>query len=210
MIKRNCVACGVEFIIEIKKGVNIRKKFCSTKCRSKVYYNKYYTHFKWRKIKKCEICGIEYMPQKSISFTCSRKCCTKRNRILHKEAKRKYDKKWQKNDRKNNPEKYRLRTKERRYKIREASNGTSCKKFNRVFSLEIWEKLKHEYNYTCPKCLKVEPEIKLTIDHILPLSKGGIHSIENIQPLCHSCNSGKKDKYEFYPARNTGQETVTV
>ena len=62
-----------------------------------------------------------------------------------------------------------------------------------------WENLKAQYNWTCPACKKKEPEIKLSVDHIVPLSKGGSHNIENIQPLCRSCNSKKHDntiKYE--------------
>lgn len=39
-----------------------------------------------------------------------------------------------------------------------------------------------------------------TIDHWIPLSKGGIHKIDNLFLLCHSCNASKQDKLpeEFF------------
>jgi 5-methylcytosine-specific restriction endonuclease McrA len=59
------------------------------------------------------------------------------------------------------------------------------------FTIDEWELLKKQYGYTCPSCGKSEPEIKLTIDHIIPLIRGGSNYIENIQPLCEKCNCKK-------------------
>jgi hypothetical protein len=58
-----------------------------------------------------------------------------------------------------------------------------------------WETLKAQYNWTCPCCKRKEPESMLTEDHIIPLSRGGSHNIENIQPLCRSCNASKNNRH---------------
>ena len=80
---------------------------------------------------------------------------------------------------------------EKRRRARKMNNGGN-------FTKEEWKQIKEKYNNTCLRCNKKEPEIKLTVDHVLPISKGGRHEKGNIQPLCLSCNSGKKDKHIDY------------
>lgn len=43
------------------------------------------------------------------------------------------------------------------------------------------------------KCQHCGTDQDLTIDHIVPVSKGGGNELENLQVLCKSCNSKKKD-----------------
>jgi 5-methylcytosine-specific restriction endonuclease McrA len=75
--------------------------------------------------------------------------------------------------------------------------ATKMKNGGKIRSKE-WLDLKEKYNFTCLKCGKKEPEIKLTLDHVVPLVMGGAHSIENAQPLCVSCNSSKRGNYADY------------
>jgi 5-methylcytosine-specific restriction endonuclease McrA len=43
----------------------------------------------------------------------------------------------------------------------------------------------------CAACMAL---VKLTVDHIIPLKRGGSNSADNLQLLCHPCNSSKGSK----------------
>lgn len=56
---------------------------------------------------------------------------------------------------------------------------------------EEWTAIKEQFKGRCVYCGEVKP---LTMDHIIPLSKGGHHTKNNIVPACRSCNSAKRDR----------------
>jgi len=60
------------------------------------------------------------------------------------------------------------------------------------FTDKEWAEVKAKFSNTCLRCNKREPRIVLTADHVIPLSLGGSNTIDNIQPLCKSCNSVKR------------------
>lgn len=80
-----------------------------------------------------------------------------------------------------NPEKAREYWSKRRAKRRAASGSHSAE--------EISNLLKKQ-NYKCAACNKGIKK-KYTVDHIVPLSRGGSNFIENIQMLCRFCNTSK-------------------
>ena len=51
---------------------------------------------------------------------------------------------------------------------------------------------------------------KITMDHIIPISRSGNHSIGNLQPLCRKCNSSKKTRfiseYKYYLSKLSYKE----
>jgi hypothetical protein len=48
------------------------------------------------------------------------------------------------------------------------------------------------------KCLKCGSTKNLTLDHIVPVHKGGVNRLGNLQTLCRKCNSSKSIKIIDY------------
>lgn len=56
------------------------------------------------------------------------------------------------------------------------------------FTVEDWLALCEMHNHRCASCGE---ESFLTVDHIKPRAAGGTDALDNIQPLCRSCNTSK-------------------
>lgn len=58
-----------------------------------------------------------------------------------------------------------------------------------------WATLLARYEYRCLRCGSGDD---ITADHVVPVAYGGHSNIDNIQPLCRSCNSWKGIQYIDY------------
>lgn len=67
----------------------------------------------------------------------------------------------------------------------------------RVTRIE-WESVLRTYGNRCARCGATQKRRALSMDHIRPVSKGGLTTLDNLQPLCHRCNSRKNAKEERY------------
>jgi DNA (cytosine-5)-methyltransferase 1 len=59
------------------------------------------------------------------------------------------------------------------------------------FSAAQWREMKAAHEHHCAYCHQEKP---LTQDHIVPISKGGAHTKNNIAPACRSCNASKYNR----------------
>ena len=111
----------------------------------------------------CCVCGATLPPGSRASRRfCSRKCTNARSIIEAKEQRRENH---------------------RRYRARRLADQ----------SVEVtahdWERLVRRYGGRCAYC---HATCVVTMDHVVPLSRGGRHSIGNVLPACRSCNASKK------------------
>ena len=62
---------------------------------------------------------------------------------------------------------------------------------------KLRQHIKERDHFTCKYCgasTEAEPHLLLEIDHIVPVSKGGLTTEENLQTLCWRCNRSKSNK----------------
>lgn len=189
--KRNCVYCAKEFT-----GGKHTRKFCNNSCHSKhMYANPKEVQC------KCEVCGTAFVNKHRIKRTCSHKCYIRRWDKENKESRRLSKKKYKESPRGKEilsqwTEKWAAtpHAQNIRYNITRRRLARKANAPGNGFTKKEFKSLCRKLNCRCLKCTEIFPIEKLTADHIVPLFVGGSDSIENIQPLCRSCNSSKGTK----------------
>lgn len=176
---RRCSECGES----LPPGAQTNRLFCSQRCANVTAYRhrdpveRREAHKTWRDltaparaaaalaakpIRQCEECGMD-LPREvgERRRFCNRKCIN--NRSLREKRELHYE-----------------HTRRRRARLRGVSVPGVTER--------DWRRMKARFGHRCAYCLRPRP---LTMDHIIPLIRGGRHAVGNILPACGPCNSTK-------------------
>jgi hypothetical protein len=172
---KKCVICGKEFEPKYKN-----QKCCDTKCAIKERAQTQTIH-----IYMCKYCGKIFQPKKREKrIYCSRECAFKARGYDLKENISGHDSGWK------------LGCSSNRCEKRAKKFGV---KTENIKPIEIFNR----DNWVCGIChKKVDQNLRwphplsATLDHVIPLSKGGNHVRDNVQLAHMKCNMKKSNKLE--------------
>lgn len=92
---------------------------------------------------------------------------------------------------------YKLRNRRNQHNRRVAGNMPTQKELDDLFD---------EQGHMCLYCLDPLTYETYTIEHILPISRGGTNNLDNIGFVCQPCNSSRRNKsFVEWTGRNTGE-----
>jgi 5-methylcytosine-specific restriction endonuclease McrA len=178
-----CVTCNKHF--ELQESLTRERNFCSPEC----FHISRKGYIPWNKGTHIQTnTGKTHYKKGDVRIVGNKFRVGKATSQKQKESVRKVGKTnphWKGGEtvgKENRKEYFLLKANQRR--VQKLGNGGS-------HTLKEWKELKKKYNFSCLMCGKKEPDVTLSKDHVIPLHYGGTDSIENIQPLCRSCNSKK-------------------
>jgi 5-methylcytosine-specific restriction endonuclease McrA len=192
-ITKKCNRCGEEKTVDCfykhpkgRHGVRSTCKMCSDKYTEEYYYRTHARrlekHREYREENRDKLRERGRLfhanhPERGI-----KRVFIWQNKEENKEKVRKAKNKWKKN----HPEKVIEHDRNRRAKEKFGGGKITANEW-----LELLEQAGH-------KCMKCGSTEKLTLDHVIPLARGGKHHISNAQVLCMPCNGKKGTKTEDY------------
>lgn len=184
--------------------IDSRQKRCSRCGELKPFSEFSKGRFKFGLHRLCKTCNVAHVHEWREKNPDKRKAQSQRYRESHLEDERERSRNSRKLWRENNPEKAKEENclyHERKLELarlnydpekgREKNENRRAKRLaaGGTITQAEWLSVLQKYGHKCLWCNKTG--ISLTMDHVVPLAIGGTHTIDNIQPLCRSCNSKK-------------------
>lgn len=166
-----CVVCSVEFRSSSRHGVP--RKYCGDTCKWRSRDNK--TEKRKRMLLEASAKWAASNRQKSLESK-------RRWEASHPEYKEIRLKK-QRDRRRAHPERE-VAHRHKYYASKRAAGGS--------YTASEWRALLDASGHRCLCCGKTD--VKLTVDHVIPVSMGGSSDIGNLQPLCVRCNCKKYNR----------------
>jgi 5-methylcytosine-specific restriction endonuclease McrA len=74
-----------------------------------------------------------------------------------------------------------------------ATETKSGRRHSRYISREVMLKVVRRDGQTCQVCNSHVPDDEINFDHVIPHSRGGQATVENLRVLCATCNRKKRD-----------------
>jgi 5-methylcytosine-specific restriction endonuclease McrA len=196
-MERKCLSCKKLFRYDLHHPY---QRYCSRRCYILKWSRK---QRGWRppRRRKCVICRRIFMPDiwHPKATTCSNKKCgkrldfvrhrkryaeaTRRLRKLHPERAREYDRK----TRSRKPELYKAIRRRLNVKRLARMRAAKCEEL----PLNFYDIIVIAQTGRCWWCGL--PKI-LEVDHLVPVSKGGRHAMDNLLGACHECNASKGNR----------------
>jgi 5-methylcytosine-specific restriction endonuclease McrA len=181
---RHCLICGDSMTIA---ETGRPRKYCSVRCKSRAAVarrteEQWHRYYKWQREwrKRTNAPSKWYWQDRERRLAYGRAYRrANREELARKDRQRRAQ--W----RERNPDAWRLQV-QRTNRARDARlRGAG----GRVAARD-WARLLVRYRGCCAYC----GERATTQDHVIPLSRGGRHTIGNVLPACQSCNSSKHDR----------------
>ncbi len=84
---------------------------------------------------------------------------------------------------------------------------------NTALRERVWLKYREQGRGTffcvCFHCgERIPGRAHMTVEHIIPRSRGGTNQMQNLRPACHDCNNGRGDTY--HPAEAEVRELLAA
>lgn len=182
--------------------MRVHAQYCTRKCklaafeirmrRKTPYAPHQVRHAEARPIRQprsltCPWCGFDNSA--STSKYCNSACKNRARYEREKEKRKEYARRayWQ------DPVSSRSYSRDYRHHNREVRASQAKRRWSRTDRVPVtakeWRSIKNRHDNRCAYC---NAKTKLTMDHVVPLSRGGRHAPANILPACMPCNLSKR------------------